>query len=106
MKHGPMLPIDSKIPLVAIALKSSGVYEKMLNNIEEVIARNGKILAVIEKGDKEAGRKADSILEIPAVSEDISPMLSGLPLQLIAYEIARLKKREIDQPRNLAKSVR
>src|ERR1700677_879886 len=105
MKHAPIALIDSKMPVVAIALKSSSVYEKMLNNIEEVKARNGKILAVIEKGDKEARRKANSVLEIPVVAEDISPMLSVLPLQLMAYEIAKLKKREIDQPRNLAKSV-
>lgn len=105
MKHGPIALIDSKMPVVAIALKSSSVYEKMLNNIEEVKARSGKILAVIEKGDKEARHKANSVLEIPAVAEDISPMLSVLPLQLMAYEIAKLKGREIDQPRNLAKSV-
>lgn len=105
MKHGPIALIDAKMPVVAIALKSSSVYEKMLNNIEEVKARNGKILAVIEKGDKEARHKANSVLEIQAVAEDISPMLSVLPLQLMAYEIAKLKGREIDQPRNLAKSV-
>jgi len=105
MKHGPIALIDSKMPVVAIALKSSSVYEKMMNNIEEVKARKGKILAVIEKGDKEIRHKADAVLEIPAVAEDVSPMLSVLPLQLMAYQIAKLKKREIDQPRNLAKSV-
>ncbi|HET9870516.1 MAG TPA: glutamine--fructose-6-phosphate transaminase (isomerizing) [bacterium] len=105
MKHGPIALIDQRLPVVAIALRSSGVYEKMLNNMEEVKARSGKLLAVVEKGDKLAARKADAVLEIPPCPEDLSPILSVLPLQLLAYEIARLKGREIDQPRNLAKSV-
>ncbi len=105
MKHGPIALIDSKMPVVAIALKSSGVYEKMLNNMEEVKARDGKLIALVEKGDKTAVRKADAVIEIPAVDEDLSPMLSVLPLQILAYEIAKHKGREIDQPRNLAKSV-
>ena len=105
MKHGPIALIDARMPVVAIALKSSGVYEKMLNNMEEVKARSGKLIAVVEKGDKLAARKADAVLEIPKVDEGLSPILSTLPLQLLAYEIARFKGREIDQPRNLAKSV-
>jgi len=105
MKHGPIALIDSKMPVVALALKSSRVYEKILNNMEEVKARNGKLIAVIEKGDKVAVQKADAVMEIPSVAEELSPILSVLPLQLLAYEIARLKGREIDQPRNLAKSV-
>jgi glucosamine--fructose-6-phosphate aminotransferase (isomerizing) len=105
MKHGPIALIDPKMPVVAIALRSSGVYEKILNNMEEVKARVGKLIALVEKGDKVAGRKADHVLEIPTVSEDLSPLLSVIPLQLLAYEIAKLKRREIDQPRNLAKSV-
>ena len=105
MKHGPIALIDSKMPVVAIALKSSNVYEKMLNNMEEVKARKGKLIALVEKGDKGGGRKADSVIEIPATSEDFAPLLTVLPLQLLAYEIAKDKHREIDQPRNLAKSV-
>jgi glucosamine--fructose-6-phosphate aminotransferase (isomerizing) len=105
MKHGPIALIDSRMPVVAIALKSSSVYEKMLNNMEEVKARSGKLIAVVEKGDKVAAAKADAVLEIPASEEGLSPILSILPLQLLAYEIARIKGREIDQPRNLAKSV-
>jgi glucosamine--fructose-6-phosphate aminotransferase (isomerizing) len=105
MKHGPIALIDAKMPVVALALKSSGVYEKMLNNMEEVKARDGKLIALVEKGDKMAIRKADAVIEIPAVDEDLSPMLSVLPLQILAYEIAKHKGREIDQPRNLAKSV-
>ena len=105
MKHGPIALIDSKMPVVAIAPKSSGVYEKMLNNMEEVKARQGKLIALVEKGDEIAAHKADAVIEIPTVSEDLSPILSVVPLQLLAYEIAKRKGREIDQPRNLAKSV-
>jgi glucosamine--fructose-6-phosphate aminotransferase (isomerizing) len=105
MKHGPIALIDSKMPVVAIALKSSVVYGKTLNNIEEVKARSGKLIVLAEKDDAAVKKKADAVMEIPKVDEDFSPILSILPLQLLAYEIARLKKREIDQPRNLAKSV-
>ncbi len=105
MKHGPIALIDDKMPVVALALKSSRVYEKILNNIEEVKARSGKLIALVEKGDKIVSRKADDVMEIPVGSEDISPILAVIPLQLLAYEIALKKGREIDQPRNLAKSV-
>jgi glucosamine--fructose-6-phosphate aminotransferase (isomerizing) len=105
MKHGPIALIDPKMPVVAIALKSSGSYEKILNNMEEVKARSGRLIAMIEKGDSEAARKANHVIEIPPMGEDFAPLVSILPLQLLAYEIAKYKKREIDQPRNLAKSV-
>lgn len=105
MKHGPIALIDAKMPVVAIAPKSSAVYEKMLNNMEEVKARQGRLIALVEKGDKLAAHKADTVIEIPAVAEDLSPILSVVPLQVLAYEIAKRKGREIDQPRNLAKSV-
>ncbi len=105
MKHGPIALIDPKMPVVAIALKSSGSYEKILNNMEEVKARSGRLIALVEKGDKEASRKADHVIEIPSLGEDFAPLISVLPLQLLAYEIAKNKHREIDQPRNLAKSV-
>jgi len=105
MKHGPIALIDTRMPVVAIALKSSGVYEKILSNMQEVKARSGKLIALVEKGDKLGGIKADTVMEIPPVAEDLSPLLAILPLQLLAYEIARQKGREIDQPRNLAKSV-
>jgi glucosamine--fructose-6-phosphate aminotransferase (isomerizing) len=93
------------MPVVAIVLKSTDVYEKMLNNMEEVRARHGRLIAVVEKGDKVAGKKAESIIEIPRAPEGLTPILSVLPLQLLAYYIAVYLKREIDQPRNLAKSV-
>jgi glucosamine--fructose-6-phosphate aminotransferase (isomerizing) len=105
MKHGPIALIDSKMPVVAIALKSSGSYEKILNNMEEVKARSGRLIALVEKGDSEAARKANHVIEVPRLGEDFAPLVTVLPLQLLAYEIAKNKKREIDQPRNLAKSV-
>jgi glutamine---fructose-6-phosphate transaminase (isomerizing) len=105
MKHGPIALIDRRMPVVAIAPKSSSVYEKILNNMEEVRARKGRLIAVVERGDREAKRRADSVLEVPAVEEDLAPMITVITLQLLAYEIAKRKKREIDQPRNLAKSV-
>jgi glucosamine--fructose-6-phosphate aminotransferase (isomerizing) len=105
MKHGPIALIDAKMPVVAIVLKSTQVYEKMINNMEEVKARHGRLIAVVEKGDVLAGKKAESVIEIPKAPEGLTPILSILPLQLLAYYVAVRLKREIDQPRNLAKSV-
>ncbi len=105
MKHGPIALIDHRMPVVAIALRSTQVYEKILNNMEEAKARHARLIAVVEKGDKEASRKAETVLEIPKSPEGLTPLLAILPLQLLAYELAVCLKREIDQPRNLAKSV-
>ncbi len=105
MKHGPIALIDPRMPVVVVALKSSSVYEKILNNMEEVKARKGKLIAVVERGDIHAAKRADAVMEIPEVAEELSPLLSILPLQVFAYEVAKQRKREIDQPRNLAKSV-
>jgi glucosamine--fructose-6-phosphate aminotransferase (isomerizing) len=105
MKHGPIALIDPQMPVVAIALRSSGVYEKMLNNMEEVKARSGRLMAIVERGDKLAARKAEAVIEVPSVPEDLAPIVTVIPLQILAYEIAKRKGREIDQPRNLAKSV-
>ncbi len=105
MKHGPIALIDRRMPVVAIALEGSRVYEKMLSNMEEVRARQGRLVALACRGDSHVGRKAEAVMEVPKVEEDLSPILSIMPLQLLAYEIARIRGREIDQPRNLAKSV-
>ena len=105
MKHGPTALIDSRLPVVVIALKSTQVYEKMLNNMEEARARKGRIIALVEKGDQVAAKKAESVMEIPKAPEGLTPILAVLPLQRLAYEIAVKLGREIDQPRNLAKSV-
>jgi glucosamine--fructose-6-phosphate aminotransferase (isomerizing) len=105
LKHGPIALIDARMPVVAIALRSSAVYDKILANMEEVKARGARLIALVEKGDRAVLNLADEILELPVVGEELAPLLSVIPLQLLAYGIAKKRKREIDQPRNLAKSV-
>ena len=104
MKHGPLAMVDGTFPTIAIALKDS-VYEKMISNIRVIKAREGIIIAVVTKGDKNVREIADRVIEIPAVSEILSPIITAIPMQLLAYYTAVKKGREIDQPRNLAKSV-
>ena len=103
MKHGPIALIDNNMPVV-IATKK-GNYHKILSNIMEIKARGGKVIAILTKGDKEIKRIADDFIEIPEVDELIIPIIANIPLQLLSYYIAELKGCEIDQPRNLAKSV-
>lgn len=105
MKHGPIALIDEKLPIVALAPRCSRVYEKMLSNLEEVRARKGRLVAVVEKGDRKAARSAEHVIVLPKLSENAAPITAVVPLQLLAYFIARKLGREIDQPRNLAKSV-
>jgi glucosamine--fructose-6-phosphate aminotransferase (isomerizing) len=108
MKHGPIALIDESLPVVALCPRGR-VYEKMLSNVQEVKARGGRVIAVAFAGDAElprvldAGR--DSVLEVPACDELWSPLLMVLPLQLLAYHVAVRAGRDVDQPRNLAKSV-
>jgi len=104
MKHGPIALIDEHCPTVAV-LPSNELYEKVLNNLEEVKARDGKIVAVVTYGDTEADKVADDLLYVPASSPYITPILMTIPLQLLAYHIAVIKGTDVDQPRNLAKSV-
>ena len=107
MKHGPIALIDDDLPVVALCPQGA-VYDKMLSNVQEVKARGGRIVAVVSEGDertREILEEGDEILEIPAASELWSPMLAVLPLQLLAYHIAVRAGRDVDQPRNLAKSV-
>ncbi len=104
MKHGPIALIDKDMPSVVIALKDA-VYEKVLSNIQEVRARGGKIIAIATEGDTEIGKFAEHVIYIPKTLPMLSPLLSVIPLQLLAYHIAVLRGCEIDQPRNLAKSV-
>lgn len=104
MKHGPIALIDEKMPVVFIATKDE-TYEKVLNNIEEVKARKGIILAITNKQDKRVSKLADYIIEVPQTADIISPIINVLPLQLLAYYIADLKSINPDKPRNLAKSV-
>jgi glucosamine--fructose-6-phosphate aminotransferase (isomerizing) len=104
MKHGPIALIDEEMPVVVIATKK-GSYEKVVSNIQEVKARKGKIIAIVTKGDKVVKEIADHCIEIPETSEALTPLVSVIPLQLLSYHIALLRGCDVDQPRNLAKSV-
>lgn len=104
MKHGPIALIDKEMPVVVIATKK-GNYEKVVSNIEEIKARNGRIIAIVNQGDKDVVKLADYSIEIPDTEDMFSPMLTTIPLQLLAYHIAVRKDCEVDMPRNLAKSV-
>lgn len=104
MKHGPIALIDEEMPVVVIATKR-GSYEKVLSNIQEVKARKGRIIAIVSEGDEHAAGLADHIIEIPETEEELVPLLASIPLQLLAYHIAVLRGCNVDQPRNLAKSV-
>lgn len=104
MKHGPIALIDENMPVVIIATKT-GHYEKVVSNAQEIKARKGQIIAVVNKGDNEVRRIADHVIEIPNSSEEFSPILAAIPMQLLSYYIAVKLGRNVDQPRNLAKSV-
>lgn len=104
MKHGPIALIDEEMPVVFIATKNSS-YEKVISNIQEVKARGGKIIAIVTEGDTTVKDMADYVIEIPQTSEAFVPLLATIPLQLLAYHIAVMRGCNVDQPRNLAKSV-
>lgn len=104
MKHGPIALIDSEMPVVAIATSDS-VYEKTISNIQEIKARRGKVIAVVTEGDDQVCKMVDYVIEIPKVDEHLIPLVVSLPLQMLAYHIAVYKNRDVDRPRNLAKSV-
>jgi glucosamine--fructose-6-phosphate aminotransferase (isomerizing) len=104
MKHGPIALIDEHMPVVVIAVNSNH-YEKVVSNIEEIKARKGKIIAVVTEGDTEVKALADYIMEVPKTPESLSPLVTTIPLQLLSYHIAVMLNRNVDQPRNLAKSV-
>ncbi|MBI2041484.1 MAG: glutamine--fructose-6-phosphate transaminase (isomerizing) [Candidatus Nealsonbacteria bacterium] len=104
MKHGPIALIDENFPTVALAVKDP-IYEKTISNIQEIKARNGKVLAVATDGDEKIGKLADDVIFIPQTLEILNPILSVIPLQLFAYHTADLLGLDVDKPRNLAKSV-
>ncbi len=104
MKHGPIALIDNAMATVALAPKDS-LYEKVVNNVKEVMARDGRVLAVLTEGDTQLAAEADHALYLPEVPEHLIPLLAVLPLQMLAYHVALLLNRDVDQPRNLAKSV-
>lgn len=104
MKHGPIALIDNEMPVVAIATNNA-IYEKVVSNIQEIKARKGRIIAIISEGDEAIKEMADHYIEIPKSLECLDPLLSSIPLQLLAYHIAVNKNQDVDMPRNLAKSV-
>ncbi|MGR6087686.1 MAG: glutamine--fructose-6-phosphate transaminase (isomerizing) [Arcticibacter sp.] len=104
MKHGPIALIDEEMPVVVIATKNSS-YEKVVSNIQEVKARKGIIIAIVTEGDEDVRKIADHVLEIPETDELLIPLVSVVPLQLLSYHIAVMRGCNVDQPRNLAKSV-
>jgi len=104
MKHGPIALIDNLMPVVVIATKK-GTYEKVISNIQEVKARKGKIIAIINEGDTTVKKLADHYIEIPETEEFLVPLIATIPLQLLSYHIAVMRRCNVDQPRNLAKSV-
>ncbi len=104
MKHGPIALIDENMPVVVIAEKSA-VYDKVISNLEVVRAREGQVIAIATEGDTEIVDKANEVLFIPDLGEYLTALLAVVPLQLLAYHIAMLKGTDVDQPRNLAKSV-
>jgi len=104
MKHGPIALIDENMPVVVLAPKNA-TYEKVVSNMEEVIAREGRVIAVVTRGEESLKARAEVTLEIPEDSDDMLPILLSVPMQLLAYHVAVLKGTDVDQPRNLAKSV-
>lgn len=104
MKHGPIALIDEEMPVVVIAVRK-GHYEKVVSNIQEIKSRKGKIISVVTEGDVEVKELADHVIEIPETIESLTPLLTTIPLQLLSYHIAVLLGKNVDQPRNLAKSV-
>ena len=104
MKHGPIALIDEQMPVVVIAQKQEH-YDKIVSNIQEIKSRSGKIIAIVTKGDVQVKGLADHVIEIPETSDALSPLITTIPLQLLSYHIAVMRECNVDQPRNLAKSV-
>ncbi len=104
MKHGPIALIDAEMPVIFIAIKDSS-YEKIVSNIQEVKARKGRVIAIVTEGDTLVKEMADEVIEIPATYDLLSPLLTVIPLQLLSYHVAVMRGCNVDQPRNLAKSV-
>ena len=104
MKHGPIALIDRSLPVVALVFGDT-LYEKMMANIKEARARDGSIIAVTDEGNTEVPRRAERVITVPRTSDLLTPILAIVPLQLLAYHIALRRGCDVDQPRNLAKSV-
>lgn len=104
MKHGPIAMIDEEMPVVVIATQNA-MYDKILSNIQEIKARKGKVIAIVTEGDEVISHLADDVIELPYIAEFLEPLITTIPLQLLAYHVAVCKGKDVDQPRNLAKSV-
>ncbi|HMQ01251.1 MAG TPA: SIS domain-containing protein, partial [Cyclobacteriaceae bacterium] len=104
MKHGPIALIDENMPVVFIATHDSS-YEKIVSNIQEVRARKGRVISVVTEGDTQIPPMSEFVIEVPATDESLMPIISVIPLQLLSYHIAVMRGCNVDQPRNLAKSV-
>jgi glutamine---fructose-6-phosphate transaminase (isomerizing) len=104
MKHGPIALIDRFMPVVFIATKDE-IYEKVVSNIEEVVAREGSVLTITEDGNNELDRLSEHVIRVPSTLPMLEPLLTVIPLQLLSYHIAVMRGCNVDQPRNLAKSV-
>jgi len=104
MKHGPIALVDEAMPVVVIA-NQSPVYEKVISNLEQVRTRDGQVIAIATEGDTEIEDKVNDVIRIPDLGEHLTSILATIPLQLLAYHVACLKGTDVDQPRNLAKSV-
>jgi len=104
MKHGPIALIDDGMPVVVVATRNSQ-YEKIVSNIEEVRSRGGHVIAVATEGDDQIRQRCEDVVYVPDVSEPLQPMVTVVPLQLIAYHAAVIRGKDVDKPRNLAKSV-
>ena len=104
MKHGPIALIDENMPVIVVA-PNNGHYEKLVSNVQEVKARDGKVIAIVTEGDTEVINSADHVIEIPETLEALTPLLTVIPLQLLSYYIAVMRGCDVDRPRNLAKSV-
>ena len=104
MKHGPIALIDENMPVLVIA-NQSPVYDKVISNLEEVRARDGQVIAIASIGDEKIAERADAVIRIPDLGEFLTAIVATLPVQLLAYHVATFKGTDVDQPRNLAKSV-
>jgi glucosamine--fructose-6-phosphate aminotransferase (isomerizing) len=104
MKHGPIALVDEEMPVVFIATHHQ-LYQKIISNMQEVISRGGHIIAVVTEGDEQVKSMVDEVIEIPETLGCLAPLLSVIPLQLLSYHVAVAKGLNVDQPRNLAKSV-
>jgi glucosamine--fructose-6-phosphate aminotransferase (isomerizing) len=104
MKHGPIALVDAEMPVAFIATHH-GLYEKVISNMQEVISRKGRIVAIVSEGDAQVAQMVDEVIEVPHTLDCLAPLLTAIPLQLLSYHVANAKGLNVDQPRNLAKSV-